>query len=28
MKVEFSDDPGTIYEMNGTARTRFIEDEY
>jgi hypothetical protein len=28
MKVEFSDDPGTIYEFNGTARTRFIEDEY
>lgn len=28
MKVEFSDDPGTIYEMNGTARTKFIEDEY
>jgi hypothetical protein len=28
MKVEFSDDPGFIYELNGTARTRFIEDEY
>lgn len=28
MKVEFSDDPGTIYEMNGTARTKLIEDEY
>ena len=28
MKVEFSDDPGTIYEMNGTARTRFAEDDY
>jgi hypothetical protein len=28
MKVEFSDDPGNVYEMNGTARTRFIEDEY
>jgi len=28
MQIEFSDDPGTIYEMNGVARTRFIEDEY
>lgn len=28
MKVEFSDDPGTIYEMNGVARTRFAEDDY
>jgi Lipid-binding putative hydrolase len=28
MKLEFSDDPGTIYEMNGGARTRFAEDEY
>ena len=28
MLLEFSDDPGTIYEMNGGARTRFIEDEY
>ncbi|SHF62254.1 lipid-binding protein [Flavisolibacter ginsengisoli] len=30
MKIQFSDDPvpGTIYDMNGTARTRFIEDEY
>jgi hypothetical protein len=28
MKVEFSDDPGVIYQMNGTARTSFIEDEY
>ncbi|HEV8283697.1 MAG TPA: lipid-binding protein [Chitinophagaceae bacterium] len=28
MKVEFSDDPGTIYEMNGGARTRFAEDDY
>jgi len=27
-KVEFSDDPGTFYEMNGHARTKFIEDEY
>ncbi len=28
MKVEFSDDPGTIYEMNGVERTRFPEDDY
>ena len=28
MQIEFSDDPGTIYEMNGGARTRFAEDEY
>lgn len=28
MKIEFSDDPGTIYQLNGTARTSFIEDEY
>jgi len=28
MKVEFSDDPGAIYEMNGHARTRFTEDDY
>jgi len=28
MKLEFSDDPGTIYEMNGVARTRFAEDDY
>jgi hypothetical protein len=28
MKVEFSDDPGTIYEVKGHARTKFIEDEY
>ena len=28
MQVEFSDDPGNVYEFNGTARTRFIEDEY
>ena len=28
MKIEFSDDPGTIYEMNGGARTRFAEDDY
>src|SRR3954471_17918702 len=24
-KVEFSDDAGTVYEMNGHARTKFIE---
>ena len=28
MKVEFSDDPGKIYEMNGVERTRFPEDDY
>lgn len=28
MKVAFSDDPGNVYEMNGVARTRFIEDDY
>lgn len=28
MKIEFSDDPGFIYEMNGVARTRLIEDDY
>lgn len=28
MKIEFSDDPGTIYEMNGVERTRFAEDDY
>jgi len=27
-KVEFSDDPGTIYTMPGHARTRFAEDDY
>ena len=28
MKLEFSDDPGSIYEMNGVERTRFVEDDY
>lgn len=28
MKVEFEDDPGTIYTIEGHARTRFAEDEY
>ncbi|MGZ3837578.1 MAG: lipid-binding protein [Flavisolibacter sp.] len=28
MKVEFSDDPGNIYTISGTARTKFAEDEY
>ena len=28
MKLEFSDDPGNIYEMNGVERTRFAEDDY
>lgn len=27
-KIEFSDDPGFIYEINGVARTRFPEDDY
>jgi len=28
MKVEFSDDPGDVYEMNGVERTKFPEDDY
>ncbi len=28
MKVEFSDDPGNVYEMNGVERTKFAEDDY
>ena len=28
MKVEFEDDPGNIYTIEGHARTRFVEDEY
>jgi hypothetical protein len=28
MKIEFEDDPGTIYEIQGHARTRFVEDDY
>ena len=28
MKLEFSDDPGNIYEMNGVERTKFPEDDY
>ena len=28
LKVEFSDDPGTIYEIRGHQRTGFFEDEY
>jgi len=28
MKVEFEDDPGTIYTIEGHARTKFVEDEY
>jgi len=28
MKIEFSDDPGDIWEIKGHARTRFSEDEY
>jgi hypothetical protein len=27
-KAEFSDDPGTIYEIKGYKRTGFIEDEH
>lgn len=28
LQLEFSDDPGTIYEMNGVERTKFDEDDY
>jgi hypothetical protein len=28
MKVEFEDDPGTVYSIRGHARTRFSEDDY
>jgi hypothetical protein len=28
MKLEFSDSPGFIYEINGVARSRFPEDDY
>lgn len=28
LKVEFSDDPGTVYEYKGHLRTGFFEDEY
>ena len=28
LKLEFSDDPGTIYEIRGHQRTGFFEDEY
>jgi hypothetical protein len=28
MKIEFEDDPGIIYEINGHARTMFSEDDY
>jgi hypothetical protein len=28
LKVEFTDDPGTIYEIRGHQRTGFFEDEY
>ena len=28
LKVEFSDDPGTVYEYKGHMRTGFFEDEY
>jgi hypothetical protein len=27
-KIEFSDNPGFIYEMNGVERTMFAEDDY
>jgi hypothetical protein len=27
-KIEFSDNPGFIYEMNGVERTRFPQDDY
>lgn len=28
LKVEFSDDPGTVYQIKGHQRTGFFEDEY
>lgn len=28
LKVEFSDDPGVVYEIKGHQRTGFFEDEY
>lgn len=28
MKIKFSDDPTTTYEVSGHARTKFVEDEY
>lgn len=28
LKVEFTDDPGTVYEIRGHQRTGFFEDEY
>ena len=28
LKVEFSDDPGSIYQIKGHQRTGFFEDEY
>lgn len=27
-KIEFSDDPGTVYNLSGYARTRFGEDDH
>lgn len=28
MKVEFSDDPGRVWTISGTARTKYVEDDY
>lgn len=28
MEVEYSDDPGTIYQISGVRRTGFLEDEW
>lgn len=28
MKIHFEDDPGNTYDLSGTERTRFVEDEY
>ena len=28
VRIEFSNDPGTMYEINGVERTRFPEDDY
>ena len=28
MEIEFADDPGTVYEYSGHARTGFLEDDF
>lgn len=27
-EAEFSDDPGTVYQIHGYARTRYVEDDH